>query len=147
MLEGFHLFQAAHVRSCCCQVRLGLGVGIGALIRFLLGDSVHLLKIFPTFGRAFCNLHLGRSLIASRAGLHKFLIDFGTLNIGEAITLLYAAANVLVPLQQVAIGASVDWRLGISLQGRRQHQFLLRRLGFRMNYRNCGDRESLGFLR
>ena len=56
------------------------------------------------------------------------------------------AADVLVPAQQVAVGAGVDGRLFIGLQGARQHQFFVGLFRRGMNDRHGGNGIDFRFL-
>ena len=61
-------------------------------------------------------VHLGHDLLPVGADLHQLLVHLGRIDVGQQIALGDAAADVLVPAQQIAVGASVDRRLFVSLQ-------------------------------
>ena len=56
------------------------------------------------------------------------------------------AADVLVPLLQVTVGAGVNRGFGERLETRGQHQFLLRRFGLGMDNGNSRNRQCLSFV-
>ena len=56
------------------------------------------------------------------------MIDLGGINIGQEVALTDAGTDVAVPLFKVAVGASVDRRLNVSLQVPRKDQAFVARV-------------------
>ena len=50
-------------------------------------------------------------------GLNELLIDFRSIDVGEKFALADAAADVAIPLFEIAVGARVDRRFDVGLHG------------------------------
>ena len=125
MLEPFQLFEALHVGIGGGQVRLGLLVAAALGIGFLLRNRVGLAQRLITVCVDFRQVHRGDHLLPRGARLHQLLIDLRGVDVSQQFSLVHAAANVVIPAQQVAIGAGVDGRFDVRLQRAGQHQLFV----------------------
>jgi hypothetical protein len=79
--------------------------------------------------------------------LCELLIDFRRVNLGKNIALLDVAADVFVPLLEVAVGARIEWRLDVGLQRPREYHFGIGIDGRTVNHRDIRYRHLFGLLR
>src|SRR5258708_9062627 len=147
MLKGFELLKPAHIGGGGIERCLPLGVAARPLIGFLLSDGIHLSERLPAFGGTLREIQLRFRLVAGRAGLHEFLINLRSLDVGQQLTFLHAAAHIFTPAREIAVCTRVDRRLGIGLQSRWKDQFLLRRFWLRLDHDYARYREDFRFLR
>src|SRR5882672_5063615 len=122
------------------------GIITDSVVYFLFGYTVSFDQFFKTCGGDARKIFIGLHGAEVGARLRKLLIDFRSLDFGQEIALLHMAADVVVPLFDVASSARVDWRLHIGLQRGWQDQIFLRRFNGRMDYRDGGHRGLLCFL-
>ena len=138
MLESFQILQALDVGVGRGQIGHGLLIAAALGVGFLLRDRIGLAQRLIAVGIDLGQIHRGHDLLARRPGLQQLLIDFRRIDIRQQLALRDVAADVLVPAQQIAVGAGVDRRLDISLQSARQHQFLVRLFGRGMDHGHRG---------
>src|SRR5581483_6090277 len=134
-LEALELAQPLDVGVRGGEVRLGLRVAAFLLIELLLRHRVALAQRLPALVRAAREREARGGLLARGDRLRELLVDLRRLDLGEELALLHAAADVLVPLLQVAAGARRDRRLDVALQRARQHHGL--RLGAGLGLRHA----------
>ena len=146
VLEGFQLFQAPNVGVGRVEVGLGLLVSTGLLIGFLLRNRVGLAQADIAVGIDLGQVHLRHDLLPVGAGLHQLLVHLRGVDVGQQFALGDAAADVFVPAQQIAVGASVNRRLFVGLQRSRQHQFLVGLFRRGMDDGNRGNGFALGLV-
>ena len=146
VLEAFELLQALDVGIGGGEIRHGLLIAAALRVGFLLRDRIGLAQGLIAVGIDLGQIHCGDDLLARGARLHQFLIDFRRVDVGQQLALLHAAANVLVPAQQVAVGAGVDRRLDVGLQRAGQHQFLVGLFRDGMNHGDGGNGVLLGLV-
>ncbi len=82
-----------------------------------------------------------------RPGLPQLLVYFRRINIGKQFALIYAAADVAIPLSQVPVGARINRGLHIRLQRSWQHQIFIAGLQARVNDRHRRDGGGFRFIR
>ena len=75
------------------------------------------------------------------------LVNFGRIDLGENLALLNVAADVLVPLLEIAVGPRIDGRLDIGLERSREHHFGIGIDGGGMNHRDVRHRHLFRLLR
>ena len=100
----------------------------------------------PAIGGDFCQLHLSDNLLTRGPRLIQFLINLGRIDLGQQLAFGYAAPDILVPTDQVAVGASVDGRFFIGQQRARQNQIFVRFFRLGIHYRDGGHGLALGFI-
>src|SRR5260370_34956557 len=98
MLEGFELFEPAYIRSSRSQRRLRLGVAARPLVRFLLGNGIHLTESIPALRRGFPDTYICFRLVAGVARLHEIQINLRLLDVRYQLALLRTDPNILVPV-------------------------------------------------
>ena len=146
MLEGFQLFQPAHVRLCRFHVGdFGFQIANG-IVYFLFGDAVGLNEFLVTRRRDPGEVRVGLGGIQVGARLGQLLIYFRSVDVREQFALPDAAADIVIPLFQIAVGACVDRRFDICLHGAGEDQVFLRRFHRGMKYGHGGDGERFCFL-
>ncbi len=146
MLEGFQFFKPAHVGFRGFYISdFGFQIPDG-IIDLLLRDPVRLDQFLETCGRNLGEIRVGLRRIQVGARLGQLLVHFRGINVGKQIALPGAAADIVIPLFQIAVGARVDRRFDIRLHGAGENQVFLRRFDRGMKHGHRGDRECFRFL-
>ena len=139
MFEALKLFETLDVGVSGRQVRDSLLITAALGVSFLLRYRVGLAQRLITIGIDLGQIHCCHDLLAGSSRLHQLLVDFRRVDIRQQVALPYMRANVFVPAKQISIGAGVDRRLDIRLQGARQNEFLVGLFLRRMDNGNRGN--------
>src|SRR5205085_10076994 len=123
-VEPLHLPRPLDVGVGRGEVRLRLRVGAALLVQLLLRDGLALPQRLPALEGARRERQARGRLLTGGDRLRELLVDLGRLDVGEELALLHAAADVAVPLLEIAAGARRDRRLHIALQRAGQHYLL-----------------------
>src|SRR5882724_12462545 len=142
--EGFQFLEAPDIGLRRSDRGAPGGIVTDSVVYFLFGYAVSLDQLFVPCGGDARKIFIGLHGAEVGARLRKLLIDFRAFDFCEKIALLHMAADVVIPLFDVAGGARVDWRLNVGLQRGWQRQVFLRGLDCGMD--DC-DRRYSGLLR
>ena len=146
MLEGFQFFEPPHVGFRGSYVGdFGFQIPDG-VIDFLLRDAVGLDEFLVTRCGDPGEIRVGLCGIEFGARLRQLLIHFGSVDVRQQLALPDAAADVVIPLFQIAVGARIDGRFDIGLHGAGEDEVLLRRFHRGMNHGHGGNRQRFRFL-
>jgi len=117
MLEGFQFLEPAHVGFRGFYVGdFGFQIPDG-VIDLLLGDAVGLDEFLVTRCGDLGEVRVGLRGIEFGARLRQLLIHFRSVDVREQFALPHAAADVVIPLFQIAVGARIDGRFDVGLHG------------------------------
>ncbi len=87
MLERFQLLEAPHRRVGRVEVRLGLLVPAGLLVRLLLRNRVRLAQAHIPICVDFCQVHLRHDLLPVGADLHQLLVHLRCIDVSQQFAL------------------------------------------------------------
>src|SRR5712672_2041661 len=118
--EGFQFLQAPNIGLRRSDRGAPGGIVTDSVVYFLFGYAISFDQFFKTCGGDAREIFIGLHGAEVGTRLRKLLIDFRAFDFCEEIALLYMAADVVIPLFDVAGGARVDWRLHVGLQRRWQ---------------------------
>src|SRR6201984_2660789 len=94
----------------------------GCVVHFLLGYAIGLDEVPVATGSDVREIGVGLRGFEIGFRLNELLIDFRRVDFGKELALLDARTDIAVPLFEIAVGASVNGRLDVSLHGAGQNE-------------------------
>src|ERR1700722_7079006 len=144
VLERFEFFEAADVRFGSSGGRFLCCVIANGVVNFLFRNAIGLDQFLKAIRGDLREILVGFRGAEISSGLQKLLIDFGRVNVGEQFAFLYARADVVIPTNEIAVGARVNRRLNVSLRRGGQNQVFLAGGDGRVNDLHVGDGHFFG---